>query len=284
MTTDKAQAAHERLTAEIESFETSEDWRRALAIAARFHHYSFGNSLLIWAQAADRGFEPTRVAGYQTWKSLGRQVRKGERGLTILAPNRAKREDEKTGETTYVLTGFRATAVFDISQTDGDDVPDTGDFVSPLESSSGLAYDFTEAEKILADRGFGLSFVDGPLAAGANGVTNYSTRTVTVRRDLGDVQAFKTTLHELGHVILHDPKGGTRPDCRGEIEVEAESVAYVVASVLGIDTGSYSFGYVAGWADGTGRDASKVVADTGRRVVTAAKEILAAYRKETADA
>lgn len=270
--TDKAKAAHDRLGAEVERLETSDDWQNALAVAARFHDYSFGNSILIASQAADRGFEATRVAGYRAWQALGRQVRKGEKGLTILAPNRRKIEDDETGETRYVVTGFRATTVFDVSQTDGDPVPDVHDHVVPVTADGDL--DTTGFEKILAENGFGLQLVDGPVGpARANGVTNYSTRTVAVRTDLGAAQAFKTTIHEVAHVLLHAPNGD-RPDCRGVVEVEAESVAYVVASVLGVDTGSYSFGYVAGWANRTDRDAATVVADTGRRVLRAAREIL----------
>jgi len=125
---DKAQEAHDRLVAEIEKIETSDDWKAALDVASKFHQYSFNNQILIDVQAADRGFEPTHVmpygnkAGTSGWKSVGRQVRKGEKGLGIFAPVRRKTEDED-GESRYVVVGFRVAHVFDISQTDGEPLP-----------------------------------------------------------------------------------------------------------------------------------------------------------------
>ena len=101
---------------------TSEDWQRALTVAARFHAYSFANTQLIWSQSMARGFTPTRVAGYRAWQKLNRHVRRGERGLAILAPL-TRKVDTEEGEEERRLFGFKAVHVFDISQTDGEPLP-----------------------------------------------------------------------------------------------------------------------------------------------------------------
>src|SRR5690606_13881571 len=108
---------------------------------------------------------------------------------------------------------------------------------------------------------------------GANGRTYFDTKTVRVRADVDDAQAVKTLAHELGHVLLHD-NGVATLVCRGVVEVEAESVAYLVTAHHGLDTAGYTFPYVATWAERTGEDPAKVVHATGQRVITAAHHIL----------
>ena len=119
-----------------------------------------------------------------------------------------------------------------------------------------------------ADRGWVHAW-PRPFASGANGTTNYTTRTVTVADHLSPAQACKTLTHELAHVLLHD---GTEYalGCRGRAEVEAESVAYIVCQAAGLTTAAYSFGYVARWSAGD----LKVVKDTAERVMACAREIL----------
>ncbi|HZD24159.1 MAG TPA: ArdC family protein [Acidimicrobiia bacterium] len=103
---------HGQLQESLHALVTSEDWQQALAVAARFHDYSFANTQLIWAQAAGRGFTPSRVAGYRTWQKLGRQVRRGEKGIQILAPITRTLEMED-GEAERRVIGFRVVHVFD---------------------------------------------------------------------------------------------------------------------------------------------------------------------------
>ena len=121
--TDRLQAARERLTQAIESIVTGEDWQRMLKTAAKFRRYSFHNQLLIFCQRPDA----TRVAGFRKWQQLGRNVRKGEKGLAILAPCKYRTTIETEDHEEQILQsirGFRVVYVFDISQTEGDDIPD----------------------------------------------------------------------------------------------------------------------------------------------------------------
>jgi antirestriction protein ArdC len=276
---EKIAAAKNRLESGVAALVSSDDWVAALRFAAKFHRYSFRNQILIATQASERGFEATRVAGYRKWQELGRQVRKGETGLAILAPSRRKTENAE-GETEYRLVGFRAIAVFDVSQTDGDPLPETpefaveltGDDAPPVEPVAGL----------VEEEGFEFDFGDaGPER---NGYTSWADRRVVVDASLEPAQAFKTAVHEAAHVLLHDRDGGDRPDCRGLVEVEAESVAFVVSEALGLDAAGYSFGYVAGWAASTDdEDPVDAIQKSGDRIVKAAGRILETYeRKEAA--
>jgi antirestriction protein ArdC len=226
-------------------------------------------------------------AGTSGWKSVGRQVRKGEKGLGIFAPIRRKTEDDD-GNGKYVVVGFRVAHVFDVSQTDGEPLPE----MPAPEFLEGDALDVAPLVDYAAELGFTIEFVDPEddrLRRGAgyaNGVTNYSKSTILVRNDTSPLQTFKTTVHELGHASLHKPftaAGLERPECQGRVEVEAESVAYVVAAAFGLDTSDYSFGYVAGWAaNGGDKEPSKVVAETGQRVVSAAHKIIEALERSAA--
>ena len=115
---------HEQLQKSLHELVTSEDWQQALAVATRFHDYSFANTRLIWAQSLARGITPSRVAGYRMWQQLGRQVRRGERGLQILAPIVRKITLDNNDDEERRVVGFRVVHVFDIAQTDGEPLPD----------------------------------------------------------------------------------------------------------------------------------------------------------------
>ena len=193
------------------------------------------------------------------------------------------------------VSGFKVVHVFDVSQTSGEPLPERPQPTLLAGQAPPGLWDALAGQ--VRARGFELHRGDCGMA---NGVTNYLHRTVTVRADIDEAQAVKTLCHELGHVLLHDPTGqatgaapalsGTTPavltpgalegragQCRGQIEVEAESVAYLVASVHGLDTGSYTFPYVAGWAcEVPGVEIDQVVSDTAHRVLAAAKVVLAA--------
>lgn len=283
MRQEKVTELHSRLAAAVAGIQSGEDWQRFLAAAGRFHHYSANNILLIAAQRPDA----TRVAGFKTWQSLGRQVRKGEKGIAILRPILGSADDDggqqpatarpPSGEpaTARRILGFGTTHVFDISQTDGDPLPEPP---RPLllqgQAPAGL-WDALAAEA--GARGFEVRRCpDAAAISGANGVTNYADRTVTVRSDVDDAQAVKTLAHELAHVMMHDPGAGGRPECRGLVEVEAESVAYIVAAEHGLDSADYSFAYVAGWA---AQDPAAVERTAGRVIDTAASIIDAAAER-----
>jgi hypothetical protein len=259
---DRADQLHRQLLDRVAELRTSEEWLQALTAAARFHDYSLGNWLLLWSQAEQRGTTVTRPAGYRTWQSMGRQVRRGERGYSILAPitRRLNRDDDTEPE--RVVCGFRVVHVFDISPTDGEPLPDVG----PHRLSGDYDAHLLEATVgMIEEEGYTytLAALKGP-----NGVTRPGSRQVIVDADLPGAQLTKTTVHELAHVLLH--AGDGHIDCRGRVEVEAESVAYVVCAAAGLDTSAYSVPYVAGWAEGTA-SAEETLLRTGERIVATAR-------------
>ena len=271
---DKLSATHDRLVAAIEALVSGEDWRAMLEVAQRFHTYSMSNVLLICAQQPGA----TRVAGYGTWKRLGRQVRRGERGIAILAPvlarttraasaadggahDQAPEEGVGTGE--RVLCGFRVAHVFDVSQTEGEPLAEVAPV--PLEGTAPAAL-FDALARLLERSGYHLLRAD---CSPANGKTHFLSRTVVVRPDLSDAQALKTLVHEIAHTMLHD---GSEygAGCRGGAEVEAESVAYLVCAAAGLRTDAYSFPYVARWADGN----LDTIRESATRVVSCARKLV----------
>jgi antirestriction protein ArdC len=217
-----------------------------LAAAARFHSYSWRNCLLILAQMPTA----TRVAGYRAWQSLGRQVRKGQRGIAVLAPVTYRRndDDEKAADvedsTTREIRGWKIEHVFDISQTDGDPLAHIAVPLVEGEAPHGL-WDQLAAQVTAA--GFMLLREATTGRPNANGSMTRSEMTIRVREDLGAAQACKTLAHELAHVQLGHGTA-TCTGSRSQAEVEAESVAYIVASSCGLDTSAYSFPYIGHWA------------------------------------
>jgi DNA primase len=287
---DRLQAQHDRLAEQVAALRTGDDWQRWLATAARFHTYSFQNTLLILAQRPDA----TIVAGYEAWKAIGRHVGKGEKGIAILAPvfTRRRQSEADDPEATSSaapgpddppaaatrLAGFRVTYVWDVAQTDGRPLPEQPAPQLLRGMAPGGMWDAL-AELVEAS---GYSLDRGPCGE-ANGVTVPDTRSVRVRADIDDAQAAKTLAHELAHVRLHTTGTDDADDaapafvCRGTVEVEAESVAYLVAAAHGLDSSSYSFPYVTHWADAVhGQRPEDVVRATGERVLVAASWILAA--------
>lgn len=269
---DRVRELQSQLEHQVADLVSGDDWARMLETASKFHRYSANNVMLIMLQRPDA----TRVAGYRAWQALGRQVRKGERGITILAPCKYRRtwtDDDGTEQTAIGIRGFTTTTVFDIAQTDGADLPDVRPQLVEGGAPAGL---WDGLAKQIAAAGFMLARCDSAQdIGGANGVTNYATRTVTVRSDVDDAQAVKTLAHELAHVMLHDRSGLAwslcmEPGSRRIAEIEAESVAYVVCAAMGLPTDGYSLPYVAGWSGG---DVAKV-RETAERVVKAAGAIL----------
>jgi len=266
-----ATEAQEKLGQGVQALVTSEQWKNALGFAAKFHQYSFGNTMLIYLQCPNA----TRVAGFHRWLSLHRFVRKGETGIAILAPVISKISREVEGETKTLqkLRGFKTTYVFDVTQTEGEELPPSPEsFVHRLQGGTDADRDlFGRLCQLIALRGWGAG--TSPMADQpdeTNGYADFTTKIVHVRWTLSDAQRLKTLLHEFAHVILHNPelyKGN-----RGLCETEAESAAYITSLVLGLDTSSYSFGYVAGWSGGK----TEIVEQAGRHALSAAEQILRA--------
>jgi antirestriction protein ArdC len=270
----------EDLQAEIETgvaeLVAGEGWQRWLTVAAKFPRYSFRNQLLVLRQRPDARV----VMGYRAWQALGHQVRRGEQSISILAPCTYKTktkgseleadlsgDDHADDKPRRVLRGFRVAHVFDITQTDGDAIqPPERPQLLEGEAPAGL-WDALAAQVHRA----GFTLTRSEIAGSANGVTNFATRTVTVAAHLAPAQAAKTLAHELAHVTMHT---GTEyaTGCRGQAEIEAESVGYILCSTAGLHSAAYSFGYVAHWAGGD----PKALRQTADRVITTARAILEA--------
>jgi antirestriction protein ArdC len=263
---ERLEALHEALVEQTKTLTTSEGWMQYLEFVSKFRQYSLNNTLLILCQRPDS----THVASYKRWTELGRQVRKGERSMSIFAPMMRKREDEKTGEEKRYISGFRAVPVFDVKQTDGDPVPEP---VLPALLDGEAPEGLWDALLMIVDAsGYHVERGD---CHGANGFTRPSEKLIKVREDVSNAQATKTLAHEIAHMILHcGEEGGHTADAmlhRSVAEVEAESVAHIVANVHGLPTESYSLPYIAGWSDGK----PEAVAATADRVLKCAKQILA---------
>lgn len=256
---DAALATLEQAVAELS---TDDGWRRMLEVAATFHQYSLNNSLLIMMTCASRGLDFGPAAGFHTWKKLGRSVCKGEKGIPILAPIMAKREqiNRETGEVTEgrALVGFRVVHVWVAAQTDGEELPAFG---PELLTGDGPGTLLDALVAVTTDLGYALEWDE---CGGANGFTDFKGRKIRVRDDVDDAQKCKTLAHELGHVLCeHDKDTDYHTDraCRGRCEVEAESVAYLVMHWAGADSSSYTVPYVGIWAGG---DSKKIAAAADR--------------------
>lgn len=221
-----AKDALDKLTEALEGGR-SEELVRYLRTMARFHQYSFGNVLLIATQKPDA----TQVAGFHAWRKLGRFVRKGEKGIGIIAPLVGKK-DNAEGEA--CVRGFRVVHVFDVSQTDGDALPgirdvsgDPGAFTPTLRS-------------IITGKGISLTYVED--LGGALGCSKGGA--IEVKLGLTPAEEFLVLAHELGHELLHrrdDPSGRPSRDVR---ELEAEAVAFAVSSGIGLDASGHSADYI----------------------------------------
>ena len=238
---DKPNPALERLHAGVTELLDSRVWRDALKFKTRFHTYSFNNALLIYLQWPDA----TLVAGYRRWQELGRQVRKGETSLAILAPIVCKVADEGSEEVERRVVGFRSARVFDVSQTDGEPLPELPRPTVLEEDSEAIREVLARAEAFAAAKGFPVGYRE--LREGVFGSFSVTRRMITVRADLPPLQTLKTLIHELAHALLHaEPKPEEK---RHLCELEAESCAFLVLHELGLDTSRYTFPYLASWTD-----------------------------------
>lgn len=256
----------ERLTEGIRRLCASDLWTDWLRVQSRFHRYSFLNALAIQIQRPDA----TRVAGFNSWRSLGRFVQRGSRGIAILAPvvRRTRVTDDESGEETTIVSApsaFRVVHVFDVADTSGTDLPP-----APCSTLTGAAPQGL-LERLMAigrDRGYTVEL--SPMEdSRANGDINYRERRIRVRADLAPGQQAKTMSHELGHALLEDEAIADRPLA----ELMAESVAFIVCAACGIDSSDYSLGYVTTWAGG-GDEAIAAIKAVGSRIQRAANELL----------
>lgn len=237
----------------------SDNYKNYLNIMSKFHNYSINNTLLIARQNPDA----TLVAGFKSWeKNFGRHVKKGEKGIKILAPSPYKKKvlvelvdpvsreimldingNPVKEETEVNMTAYRIVSVFDVSQTEGNPLPQIG--VAELTGNVDEYELFVEALKQSTSVPISFENISGV----AKGYYNPVTASVAVKAGMPESQTVKTMIHEIAHSILHnDILDEAEKKDRQTKEVEAESVAYTVCQHFGIDTSDYSFGYIAGWS------------------------------------
>ena len=239
----RVEEAAARLEVGVTQIVEGEEFRRYLKVAARFHHYSPNNCLLILMQRP----EATRVAGYRKWQELGRQVRKGEKGIKILAPmSRKVAEDEKTGEAVRALVGFKTTTVFDVSQTDGEDLPDAPrpEDLDPEEGEEIAENVYEGLLSFCQAEGIAVAFEER--RRGNYGTYHREDRRITLNATLPATEKATTLAHELAHHLLHGREADR--NTKQAREVEAEGVAFVTCAAFGLDTSRFTFAYVANYA------------------------------------
>jgi antirestriction protein ArdC len=236
MTTEKTQRVIAALERAVLDLQHSENFTAYLRMLAKFHSYSFGNVLLIASQCPDA----TQVAGYRTWNALGRHVRRGEKGIAIVVPYRSLREsaDGEIEERVWFGTGY----VFDVSQTEGEDLPS---LACPLLQGESAAELYAMLVSVAGSNSITIDRTTRP-DEGAAGLWQPATRTIWVSPEVTTDQAAKTLAHELAHAF--DSESADYATCRGEREAIAEAVAFVVCERFGLDTSERSVPYIAGWS------------------------------------
>jgi len=256
---DKLKELTDKLEQGVKDFYQDDRYKEYLGTMSKFHNYSLKNTMLI----AHQNPNATLVAGFHTWKNnFGRSVLKGEKGIKIFAPApyMIKKEMEKidpdtgipvfgndgkpiTEEVEVVVPNFKIVSVFDVSQTDGKEMPTLA-----TELSGGVE---NYEKSFAALQAVSPAPIEFESMKSRKGYYNYEDKRIAVKDGMDERQNIKTAIHEIAHAVLHDnelndDKLGKN---RAQREIEAESVAYVVCQHYGIDSSEYSFGYVAAWSE-----------------------------------
>lgn len=261
----------EQLCKEMEEGHT-EGFKKYLEVASKFRRYSFGNLMLIYCQRPDA----TRVAGFNTWKSLGRSVKKGEKSIKILAPIPFKMNREKDDGSVVEQNGlyFRAVSVFDISQTEGKDVPSFSEHEGLLgDDKLGL---YEKLKAIMNEKGIVVE--EKKIPGGALGVS-YGGR-VEIDPDLAPKGKVTTLIHEFAHELLKH--SSENKDLTREVkECQAESVTYVVTSYFG-EKSEMSRDYILNWKNTpkTLREQVSAILKAAAIIIDALEESLSLKKEE----
>jgi antirestriction protein ArdC len=235
---ERHQQARERLERAVAALASSEGWQAWIRTRAAFRRYSLHNTILIAMQRPDA----TRVAGYRAWQKLGRQVRRGERGIAILAPMSRKQKDEDGNETGEIHTFFRAVSVFDVAQTVGEPLPEPPR--EPITGDSHAAL-LPKLERRAAALGYGVVY-ESP-GAGTLGYCDRGARRIVVSPDQPSNARVRTLIHELAHAL----GVGYAEYGREAAEVIVESAATIACASAGVDTSGESIPYIADWGEGS---------------------------------
>ena len=263
---EKLKEITDRLEQGITELFESERYKEYLRVMSKFHNYSFNNTLLIAMQKPDASL----VAGFSAWKNnFERNVMKGQKGIKIIAPSpyKVKQEMKKidphtqqpiigkdgkpvTEEKEITIPAYKVVSVFDVSQTEGKELPDIA--VDELTGDVERYRDFFAALEKTSPVPIGFEQIPGS----SHGYYHLEDKRIAIQEGMSELQTLKTAIHEIAHAKLHDidlnaPENEQQPRVdRRTREVEAESVAYTVCQHYGLDTSDYSFGYVAGWSSG----------------------------------
>ena len=263
---EKLKEITDRLEQGITELFESERYKEYLRVMSKFHNYSFNNTLLIAMQKPDASL----VAGFSAWKNnFGRNVMKGQKGIKIIAPSPFKIRQEVgkidphtqkpiigkdgkpvTEEKEIKIPAYKVVSVFDVSQTEGKELPDIA--VDELTGDVERYRDFFAALEKTSPVPIGFEQIPGS----SHGYYHLEDKRIAIQEGMSELQTLKTAIHEIAHAKLHDidlnaPENEQQPRVdRRTREVEAESVAYTVCQHYGLDTSDYSFGYVAGWSSG----------------------------------
>ena len=263
---EKLKEITDRLEQGISELFESDRYKEYLSVMSKFHNYSFNNTVLIAMQKPDASL----IAGFNAWKNeFGRNVKRGEKGIRIIAPSpfKVKKQMEKidpktqrpvigrdgkpvTEEREVTIPAFKVVSVFDVSQTEGRELPNLA--VDALTGDVDKYKDFFAALEKTSPVPVGFEKIEG----GAHGYYHLEEERIALNEGESQLQSLKTLIHEIAHAKLHSidlniplDEQPNRPDRRTR-EVEAESIAYTVCQHYGLDTSDYSFGYVAGWSSG----------------------------------
>lgn len=230
----------EMLKSGVDRVAGEKEMKDYLNAVSRFPDYSPANCLLISMQMPDASL----VAGYSTWKKdFGRSVRRGERGIRIVAPSMHSREvyDDSEGMyRTVKVPAFRSVTVFDVSQTEGRELPELR-----LDLLKGSLKDFDSVMEVIAEVSPVPIYIED-IKGGRNGYYDHGKKRIGISASMSEAQMIKTAVHELAHVYLREMTSGKRED-RSASEAQAESIAYCVCRHFGLDTSDYSFKYIAAW-------------------------------------
>ena len=277
----RVQELTDKLEQGLQDLFNSDSYRNYLSTMSKFHNYSFNNTLLIAMQKPDA----TLVAGFKAWhKNFDRHVKKGEKGIRILAPAPYKIKEErdkidpvtqellldKDGnpqkeEVEITIPAFRAVSVFDVAQTDGKPIPELAakELLSDVEGYQ----DMIRAVEAISPVPIELEEIAGD----SKGYYDREAKRIAVQENMSESQTLKTMIHEVAHSKLHSKEVEQDEQMRKDRytkEVEAESIAYTVCQHFGVDTSDYSFGYIAGWSSGRDTKELRSSMDTIRRTAS----------------
>lgn len=250
---------------------SSEEYKRYLDTMLKFHDYSANNCIMIAMQRPDA----TLVAGYVDWKKkFHRNVKEGEKGIRIFAPApyKVKKIEEVENpdgtkeevESEVRVEAYRPVYVYDISQTEGKELPEL------CHELKGSVDEFEKVKEAIEDIvACPITFEE--IRSGAKGYYSIAENKIVIKKDMPEVQTVKTMVHELAHSIMHCDTEVNKRINRNEKEVQAESVAYIVSSYLGLDTSEYSFGYIGSWSKNKEvtelKESAKIIKDTSKDII-----------------